>query len=755
MDPSAHPHVWMRGCLAMIGRTLGHYRIDAELGAGGMGVVYRARDTKLERDVALKVITRSPLDETARARLLQEARAASALNHPHICTIHEVGEVDGQTFIVMEYVEGRPLNRIVPSGGLPIEDVLRYSVQIADALAHAHGRGIVHCDLKSANVVVTPDGRAKVLDFGLATRRDNEVAEMTRSRTSDEAGVVSGTLPYLAPELLRGAPADARSDLWALGVVLHELASGSLPFTGQTGFELAAAILREPAATLPSRVPAPVRRIIQRCLVKESAQRYQRASEVRAALEILQSEVAIEPAASAPSIAVLPFMDLSPQRDQEYFCDGISEELVNAFTKVEGLQVSSRSSSFQFKGAAQDIPRIGAQLKVGMVIEGSVRKAGDRLRITAQLIDVTSGFHLWSDRYDRQMKDVFAIQDEIALAVVDALRLKLRWPERPLVKRTTTNLEAYDLYLAGRYHWNRGTIDEIRKGTECFNQAITKDPSYAAAYAALAGCYAALCGWGVSPDETLQPARAAAARAMELDETLADAHTAIAVLRAWHDFDWWDAERHFKRALQLNPHDANAHFFYGSLLSSTGRPDEALAEMKRSVELEPQAPLFVVGLGAAVYFRREYDQALEALQHGLELDPTSSRVHYYLGRAYIGKGMFLEAVAVLRKVSEVAATDKRVIGVLGHCYGLMGRTREARKLLGDLQQLSKPGDLSSFSIALIHLGLGEPDRAFEWLDQAYAERASPLRHLKLDPLFDSMRSDRRFGALLKRLGLEV
>jgi serine/threonine-protein kinase len=745
----------------MIGRTLGHYRIDAELGAGGMGRVYRARDTKLQRDVALKVITRSPLDDSARARLLQEARAASALNHPHICTIHEVGEMDGQTFIVMEHVEGRPLSRIVPSGGLSIEEVLRYGVQIADALAHAHGRGIVHRDLKSANVVVTPDGRAKVLDFGLATRRDDAVAgpsldEVTRSRTSlDEAGVISGTLPYLAPELLRGAPADARSDLWALGVILHELASGSLPFTGQTGFELAAAILREPAATLHPRVPAPVRRIIQRCLVKEPAQRYQQASEVRAALEILQSEVAVQPAALAPSIAVLPFMDLSPQKDQEYFCDGISEELINAFTKVEGLQVSSRTSSFQFKGATQDIPRIGAQLKVAMVIEGSVRKAGDRLRITAQLIDVTSGFHLWSDRYDREMKDVFAIQDEIALAVVDALRLKILGPGRPLVKRTTTNLEAYDLYLAGRYHWNKGTIDEVQKGTECFNQAITKDPSYAAAYAALAGCYAALCGWGVVPDETLQPARAAAAKALELDETLADAHTALAILRAWHDFDCWDAERHFKRALQLNPHDANAHLFYGSLLGSTGRLDEGLAEMKRSVELEPQAPLFALGLGAAIYYRGEYDQALEVLQHALELDPTSPRVHYYLGCAYIGKGMLPEAVAVLQKVSEVAGTDKRVIGMLGHCYGLMGRTGEARELLGDLQQLSKPGDLASFSIALIYLGLGEPDRVFEWLDQAYAERASPLRHLKVDPLFDNIRSDRRFGVLLKRLGLEV
>ncbi|MBK5293982.1 MAG: protein kinase [Acidobacteriia bacterium] len=547
----------------MVGRTLDHYRILEQLGAGGMGIVYRARDEKLKRDVALKVLPSGTLaDEGARKRFRREALALSQLNHPNICTIYEIGETDGQTYIVMEYVEGKPLSASIPSGGLAIEIAIRHGAQIADALSHAHEQGLLHRDLKSSNVMVTRQGRIKLLDFGLA--KQVVPGPMEETRTEDELtekGAVVGTLAYMAPETLRGEPADARSDLWGLGVILHEMVAGARPFHGKTSYALTSAILREPAAALPEATPAWVRGIVQKCLAKDAGQRYQTAVELRAALETVSPGPSVAPApakrfayrwwivaaavialavwqgsrlprwSAAPgrieSVAVLPFDNLSKDPDQEFFAKGMTEQLITDLSKIRALRVISRTSVMRYQGAHKPpLPQIASELGVDAIVEGSVMRSGDKVRITAQLIQARGDQHLWAESYDRDLSEVLGLQREVARTIASEIRISVTPQEQALMSAgRRVDPEVHQLVLRGRYYADKGTEDDCKKALDYFEQAIARDPNYAPAHSGVALVYRSLATVYLPPREVMPKAKAAAEKALRLDETLAEAWT--------------------------------------------------------------------------------------------------------------------------------------------------------------------------------------------------------------------------------------
>jgi TolB-like protein/predicted Ser/Thr protein kinase len=527
----------------MIGKTISRYRILEKLGEGGMGVVYKAEDTKLEREVALKYLPRDMTrNAAATERLIQEAKAAAALNHPNICTVFEIDEADGQTFIAMECVEGENLRAKLQSGNLEHNDAIDVAVQIAERLAAAHEKGIVHRDIKPANIVVTPRGRVKIMDFGLVRMAGG--AQLTKT------GTTMGTVAYMSPEQARGEVVDRRTDIWSLGVVLYEMVTGERPFRGDRDQAVIHSILNaepRPMSVVAPGVSLTLDRIVERMLAKDADSRYGNAEELLIDLEghrerpespTVRREC--EAHDSQPTIAVMPFADMSPERDQDYFCDGMAEEIINALTRVEGLRVIARTSAFAFKGKDEDIREIGRKLSAGTLLEGSVRKAGNRLRITAQLINVADGCHLWSERYDRELEDVFAVQDEIALAIVDKLKLGL--VGRDAVAgggRRTKDLEAYNLYLRGRHHWNKRTPEEVRKGLECFREAVERDPDYAPAYVGVADCYIILENLGeLTPEEAFRDAGVAVAKALAIDDSVAEAHSSLGWIQIDRDRDW-------------------------------------------------------------------------------------------------------------------------------------------------------------------------------------------------------------------------
>ena len=781
------------------GARLGAYEILGPLGAGGMGVVYRARDTRLQRLAAIKLIA-SEQDDTSRARLLREAQHASALNHPNICTIYDVGESGGKAFIAMEYIEGRRLSELIPSNGLEIEAVLRYGSQIADALAHAHERGIVHRDLKSANIVITPDGRAKVLDFGLAKRMPGrELAGAAESITA--AGTVAGTVNYMAPETLRGEPADARADLWALGVVLFEMTSGQLPFRGQNSFDVMAAILHQPPAPLPAGAPLGLRAIVQRCLAKDPTQRYQRAGEVHAALDLMRQELegVVDRARTRPrlrtwslagtivllllaaaavlsldswrerlpfgigrdriaSLAVLPLENLSRDPEQEYFADGLTEALITDLAQISALRVPSRTSVMRYKGTNKPVPQIARELQVDAVVGGSILHAGDRVRITAHLIHGADDRHLWADSYERDLRDILSLQNQVAQAIADQIKVKLTPEEHArLSVSRTVDPEAYQLYLRGRYLWNQRTERTINEAIRYFEAALRKDPNYASAYSGLADCYSSLGDsndvGSLPPKEAIPKAKEAATRALALDDTRAEAHNSLGFINLLYDWNWQSAETEFKRALELNPRSADAHHWYSHLLMALGKPGEAQAESKRALDLDDLNPIINTHLGWAYVFARQYDKAIEQLSRTLELFPDFGLAHWYLALAYEQKAAYAQALPEFRRAQTVVTGNVVVLADLGHAYAVSGNAADARQILEQLTALSGRRYVPSTSVALIYAGLGDYDRAFEWLDKAVAERSEWLIYLKVDPRLDPLRSDSRFPQLERRVGL--
>jgi eukaryotic-like serine/threonine-protein kinase len=749
----------------MIGQTVDHYRILSEIGAGGMGVVYRAHDEVLQREVALKLLRSEIANEPgSRMRILREARAAASLNHPHICTVYQVGEFNGKTYIAMEYVEGRSLAALVVSDGLPLELITRYAKQIADALAHAHARGIVHRDLKPSNVVITPQGHAKVLDFGLAKRMLEDAGEETLSRASAVQGdEMAGTLPYMAPEILRGEPADARSDIWSFGVLLYNLATGELPFKGRTGFEISTSILREsPESTAIKNTG--LRAVILRCLAKEPSLRYQEASEVKAATEVLTATAAVTPGSPRrrqgrkiiDSIAVLPFENETGDPETEYLSEGITETIINSLAQLPQLRVVPRSSVFHYKQRQMDARRIGQELNVRVILLGRVLSVGDRLTVHAELIDIVKDSHLWGGHFKKPRSDVFEVQEEIANEISEKLRLQLSAEDRNrLGKRYTRNTEAYYLYLQARYFWNQRTPGAIQRAILHFEQAIAIDPTYALAYVGLADCYTVLGTFSLIPmRDALPRAKAAAAKGLEIDRTLGEAHASLAIVLFAYERQWPEAEDQFRKSIRLHPNYATAHQWYSFCLVAMGRIPEAIAEVRRAVELDPLSLIINTNSGTVLYWARQFDLAIEQYRKTIRIAPDFWTAHWMLGLAYEQKNRYEDAVAEFRRAIELFPGSSLLLSAsLARSYALSGARDQVNELLEQMNKQSAQDCSSPFHIAMIYAALEENDAAFAWLQRACEEHEIWINFLKVDPRIDQLREDPRYNRLLKTVGV--
>jgi serine/threonine protein kinase len=783
----------------MFGKTLGHYRILAKLGAGGMGEVYRAHDELLDRDVALKVLPAGSFrDPGARARLLLEARTASQLNHPNICTIHEVGEAEGQAYIAMELVEGQPLSARLAAGALRAEEIVRYGGQLAEALGHAHEHGVVHRDLKSANVVITADGRTKVLDFGLAKRlRGAELDEVTRSEASlTEPGTIVGTLSYMAPEQLRGQPADARSDIWAMGVMLYEMAVGVRPFRGRTGYELSSAILNEAPAPLPPHVPPGLCGVIERCLVKQPGERYQRAGEVRAALEAFQTGTAsvprplrgyqwarrrwLAPAAAAAlllavlgtlnsrrirtrmlgaspqidSLAVLPLENLSGDPAQDYLASGIHESLITELSEVGGFRrVIARSSVKRFLGTTMTPLQIEGQLGVDALLTGAVLRSGNRVQVTVHLINA-SGNQIWSEKYDRQFRDALTLDDEIVSAVTRELQLKLQPNEHARLQNPRpVDSEVLEAYWQGRFHRQKQTPEEMDVAERYFRLALEKDPNFAPAYAGLGMVWMLRGDAGFqAPSETFPKGAAFLKKAVAIDDSSAEVHVAMANYLDGVRWDWAGGEREFKRALELNPNLADAHFFYADLLLCTKRVDGWKREIQRARELDPLNDFDESFYGWHLNYLHRYDEAIPIFQKMLLTAPNKGSNYLGLWGAYYKKGMYREALAAAKGYFD-STGEHGFANALGTGRGEAYYRAAMRRVGEAMAAESKRRHIPAIRIARMFAHAGDKDRAMKWLERAYQAGESPLSRLAVFWDWDDLRSDPRFQDLLRRMNL--
>ena len=754
------------------GTRLAHYEILGLIGEGGMGEVYRARDTRLDRTVAIKIIgTDVRADVTMRERLLREARAASSLNHPHICTVHDVHDGD-QPFIAMEWIDGESLaQRLTRSGGpLPLVELLQLAAQVADALDTAHASGIVHRDLKPANLFVTKRGDAKILDFGLAQVTDSlaaasglsaEQVTMAGQRKLTNRGEAVGTVSYMAPEQARGERVDARSDLFSLGVVLYEMATGRSAFAAPTTALTFDAILNRqppPSRTLNSDVPAALDQIIARLLAKEPSSRYGSAralrDELQAVAQTLRRDHSSGRAAVAPSIAVLPFTNLSPEPENEYIADGITEEIINTLAQLKGLQVAARTSSFSFKGKTPDLAEVAAKLHVAHVLTGSVRKAGSRLRVTAQLINAHDAFTVWSERYDRQTDDIFQIQDEIATAIAQKLRVALGAQRgETITKGGTENIEAHELYLKARFVFNQRGAG-IAKGLQCFEQALALDPEYALAHASVGLASALLSFYGYAPAyEAMPRARRMAQSALVSDPSLADAHAVMSFVSFAYDWDWTHEYREFKRVIALNERLAIAHQWHSLFLSAHGRFDEAITECAQVVDLDPLSALAHAVHGVAFMYARRVDEALAAVRRAEELDP----------QVWIGRLACATALGTAGRCDEALADNERVLSLSQrHCFPLaqrveldvrLGRRQRAAEVLDELLDQSRTRYVPQTMLAIGLAAIDRVDEAAACFERAYRERESLVIWNNWTMLPAAFGRDPRFAAVMTRVGL--
>ncbi len=773
----------------MVGTTISHYEVLSKLGEGGMGVVYQARDLQLGRMVAIKVLIPTAGDSPdRRARFIQEARAASSLNHPNIITIHDIVTIEQGDCIVMELVKGQTLGDMISAGRIPTVDCLKLAMQIADALAAAHNIGIVHRDLKPANVMVTPDGLGKVLDFGLAKLADNEsalgfeesdatVSIHVNSRPRTAEGAIIGTVAYMSPEQAEGRKIDSRSDIFSFGSLLYEMLTGDRAFHGNSGLETLAAVLRDTPKRIPD-VSGEIQEIVFRCLKKDPDQRFQSMTDVKMGLEqiyfatrsgivMMSSGVWKRPVAAraTPSIAVLPFLNLSSDKENEYFSDGLAEEIINALTRIDNLRVTARTSAFAFRGTQQDIRQIGETLNVLSVLEGSVRKAGNRVRISVQLINVSDGNNLWSERFDREMTDVFEIQDEISQAIVAKLKVRLAsqtgsgtdlsQPVAPPVKRYTENLDAYNLYLKGRYDLYKMTREGLDSSKHLFEEAIRLDPNYALAHDGLAYCWYSEGFLGfVAPKEAMPKAKAAVRRAIELDESVAEAHATLGVILALYDWDWAGAERELMRSIELNgssPVSRDVFAFY--FLRPVGRIQEAITEVQNALSLDPLSILFRVHLGFFYYLQHQYEHSIAQFRKVLEMNPQYYLAHAMMGQAYTQTCNFDEALDCYAKAREADQDSKFLDSLEAMTLAVAGKQEKARAMLDDISRKAASEYISPVSIAYICTALGDRDAAFEHLDQAVFDRDPNILGLKSNPIFDGLREDPRYHALLTKMQL--
>ena len=780
-----------------IGQTVSHYRITKKLGQGGMGEVFLAHDATLDRKVALKFLPPGmQQDDAAHKRFIREAKSAAALDHPYICHINEVAESDGQDFIAMEYVDGESLKDRLEQGPLPPGDALPIAIEVVEALEAAHGKGIHHRDIKPANIMLTKTDHAKVMDFGLAKQVIPLEGIGSAVETVTEltcGGSTVGTPAYMSPEQLRCQAADARSDIWALGVTLYEMVAGARPFHGQSGFELTSAILNQEPRPLPSQVPAELGAVIGRCLEKDPGKRYQQAGQLREALIsvqagtvspwvawryrlrrrrwlVLTAGVTVLAAilmglnvgglrerlwGGAPrirSLAVLPLANLSGDPQQEYFADGMTEELITNLAKISALKVISRTSMVQYKGTKKPLPQIAKELNVDALIEGSVLREGGQVRITAQLIQASTDQHLWAESYQRDLRGVLSLQGEIASAIADKVSAVVTPTERArLARARPVSPEAYEAYLKGRFYLNKMTPEGYEKALAYFNQAIEKDPTNPLPHAALALGYSVI---GHERDvHAFERARAAAHEAEALGgEPLAEMYTALGMIELVSDWDYASAEKDLRRAIELNPSIGEAHDFYSFYLLLIGHPDEALAEIKRAQEVEPLTPLFYSDRGWLYWCVGQYDNAIEEARKSLELDPIFNQGLGVIGDAYAAKGKYAEAIAAHKKL---AATDPAWRWSLVRSYALAGQPDEARRTLAKFlgEKPTPTGAFAGWSLAAVYAALGEKEEAFRWLEAAYKERCSFLPWLMVNPAYAPLRSDPRFQDLVRRMHL--
>jgi serine/threonine protein kinase/tetratricopeptide (TPR) repeat protein len=755
---------------------LGPYEIVGPLGAGGMGEVYRARDPRLGREVAVKVLPEPfAQDPERRARFEREARAVAALSHPNILAIHDYGTHGAVTYAVMELLEGQTLRGRLAQGPLPWREAAEVGAAVADGLAAAHAKGIVHRDLKPENLFLTADGRVKILDFGLA-RVDREPTEQQETGPYPPAqtapGTVMGTIGYMSPEQVRGLPVDARSDVFSLGCVLYEMLAGRRPFQRKTAADTTAAILCDEPGELAGfgiKVPPEVERVIRHCLEKDLERRFPSARDLTVTLRaLLSGSNAPEPLAPTAlyrgqrqrrprkvvdSLAVLPLSNASADADLDYLSDGITESIIRTLSQLPELRVMARNTVFRFKGRDVDARAVGRELNVRAVLTGRVLQRGDRLILRAELVDTADGAQLWGEQYNRPLADLLALEEEMAREIVDGLRLRLSETQRRrLGKRPTVNTEAYQLYLRGRFYWNQLTEDAVKKAINCFRQALAKDSEYALAYAGLADCYTVLGAQDWPPKEAFPEAKKALKRAVKLNDRLAEVHVSLGWVLMCYDREWLTAEREFRLGLKLNPNLADAHRGYGWYCAVVGRLDEAIAALERAKELDPLAPASTLDLAFGCFYAGQSGRARVELRRTLEIDANFFFAYLYGGLFAALEGNYAEGLAALQSASSLAPDNSNTTAFLGLVQALAGNRTEAGVALERLHAYAGRRYVQPTLFALVHAALGEKDEAFRWLGKAEEDRAPSLIYLRSDPIFNNLRSDPRFQALLRKVG---